>query len=168
MAQFLLPPDEWSCGSSAASNAESLSMRGEPMFQKILVPVDLSETHQNTVRIAAQLAESTKGSGTLLHVVETMYGLGLTEEREFYNRLERRARAHLEKLRATAQANANWRVEVLFGKPASEVMRFAADNAIDLIVLTSHRINLENLGEGWGTLSYKIGILSQCPVLLVK
>ena len=139
------------------------------MFRKILVPVDLTDAHQNTVRIGAQLAESEGGSLTLLHVVEVIYGLGLAEDRDFYGRLERRARAHLEKLRGAAgQSKAPFRLEVLFGKPAAEVVRFATEHSIDLIVLTSHRIDLENLGEGWGTLSYKIGILSQCPVLLVK
>jgi hypothetical protein len=39
---------------------------------------------------------------------------------------------------------------------------------IDLIVLNSHRIDLKNPGAGWGTWSYKIGILSQRPVLPVK
>jgi nucleotide-binding universal stress UspA family protein len=139
------------------------------MFHKILVPVDLTDTHLHSVRIAAQLAEANRGAVTLLHVVETMYGLAMSEEREFYGRLERRARAHLEKLRTLAETlKIAWYIEVLFGKPAGEILHFAADKGIDLIVLSSHRIDPENPTAGWGTLSHKIGILSQCPVLLVK
>jgi len=41
-------------------------------------------------------------------------------------------------------------------------------NRVDLIVLTSHKIDLAHPAEGWGTTSYKVGILCQCPVLLVK
>ena len=38
----------------------------------------------------------------------------------------------------------------------------------DLIVMGSHRVALKHPGENWGTISYKIGILARCPVLLVK
>jgi hypothetical protein len=38
---------------------------------------------------------------------------------------------------------------------------------VDRIVLSSHRIDLQNPSAGWGTVSYKVGILSQCAVLLV-
>ncbi len=47
-------------------------------------------------------------------------------------------------------------------------MRYAVEEGMDLIVLKSHRIDLENPSAGWGTVSYKVGILAQCPVLLVK
>jgi hypothetical protein len=39
---------------------------------------------------------------------------------------------------------------------------------VDFIVLASHRIALSRPGYGWSTLSYKIGVLAPCPVLLVK
>ena len=42
------------------------------------------------------------------------------------------------------------------------------ESGTDLIVLASHTIDLNNPATGWGTLSYQICILSQCPVLLVK
>ena len=57
---------------------------------------------------------------------------------------------------------------VVYGKPAEEIVRFAVDKQVDLIVLASHQIDLSRLGHGWGTLSYKIGVLAPCPVLLVK
>jgi universal stress protein A len=38
----------------------------------------------------------------------------------------------------------------------------------DLIVLASHPVNPAMLGRDWGTISYKVGILAQCAVLLVK
>jgi hypothetical protein len=42
------------------------------------------------------------------------------------------------------------------------------ESGVELIVLSSHRVDLQNPGAGWGTMSYKVGILSQCPVLIVK
>ena len=38
----------------------------------------------------------------------------------------------------------------------------------DLIVLGSHTIEPGNAARGWGTTSYKVGLLCRCPVLLVK
>jgi universal stress protein A len=47
-------------------------------------------------------------------------------------------------------------------------VRFAIANEADLIVLASHRVNPSAVDRDWGTISYKVGILAQCPVLLVK
>ncbi len=58
--------------------------------------------------------------------------------------------------------------EVLYGNRVNEILRFAAEKKVDLIVMGSHRLALRHPGENWGTISYKIGILSRCPVLLVK
>jgi hypothetical protein len=35
-------------------------------------------------------------------------------------------------------------------------------------VLTAPRVTPKDLETGWGSLSYKVGIFSPCPVLLVK
>jgi hypothetical protein len=32
----------------------------------------------------------------------------------------------------------------------------------------SHKVNPKRRGMGWGTTSYKVGILCRCPILLVK
>ena len=47
-------------------------------------------------------------------------------------------------------------------------MKFATANDVDLIVLASHRVNPSIVNRDWGTISYKVGILAQCHVLLVK
>jgi nucleotide-binding universal stress UspA family protein len=139
------------------------------MFAKILIPVDLTDTHQQAIEIAAQLASESGGQVTLLHVVEVIPGLWVDEERDFYDRLEAAARDHLVRLgRQLEERNIARREEIIFGNRAEEIVRYAMEAGVDLIVLKSHRIDLENPGAGWGTLSYKISILSQCPVLLVK
>jgi nucleotide-binding universal stress UspA family protein len=139
------------------------------MFKKILVPVDLTDTHQQAIDIAAQLASEGGGQVTLLHVVEVIPGLWVEEERDFYDRLEAAARDHLARLgRRLEEKNLPRHEEVIFGNRAQEIVRYAMETGVDLIVLKSHRIDLATPGAGWGTLSYKISILSQCPVLLVK
>ncbi|HSF29263.1 MAG TPA: universal stress protein [Candidatus Tectomicrobia bacterium] len=139
------------------------------MFAKILVPVDLTDTHQQAIEIAAQLAGESGGQVILLHVVEVIPGLWVDEERDFFDRLEAAARDHLVRLgRQLEERSIPRREEIIFGNRAEEIVRYAMEAGVDLIVLKSHRIDLKNPGAGWGTLSYKISILSQCPVLLVK
>jgi universal stress protein A len=139
------------------------------VFKKILVPVDLSDTHQQPLEIAAQLAAESDGEVIILHVVEVIPGLWVEEECDFYDRIEATARDHLTRLgRQLEEAHVPKREEIIFGNRAEEIVRYAMEVGVDLIVLSSHRIDLKNPGAGWGTLSYKIGILSQCPVLLVK
>ena len=139
------------------------------MFQKILVPVDLTDAHQPALEIAARLAQGNDGEVTLLHVVEVIAEMWAAEGRDFYTRLEQRARDHLARLGHSLETNGiPRREEVVFGHRAPEIVRYAAEVGADLIVLKSHRIDLENPSAGWGTVSYKVGILAQCPVLLVK
>jgi universal stress protein A len=57
---------------------------------------------------------------------------------------------------------------IVYGDRADEVVEFASANDVDLIVLASHVVDAAAKGRKWGTISYKIGILAQCPVLLVK
>jgi universal stress protein A len=54
------------------------------------------------------------------------------------------------------------------GDVPKSVVKFAAANDVDLIVLASHRVNLSKMNRDWGPISYKVGLLAQCPVLLVK
>jgi universal stress protein A len=139
------------------------------MFKKILLPVDLTEKHQRALDTAAELALQSQGTITLLHVIEVIPGLGMDEERTFYDRLERLARNHLNRLSKQLEGKkvpAN--VEIRFGNRAQECVRRAVDAGADLIILTSPRIDLNNPSADWGSISYKISILSQCPVLLVK
>jgi nucleotide-binding universal stress UspA family protein len=140
-----------------------------PMFQKILVPVDLTDVHQPALDIAADLAKESAGEVTLLHVIEVIAEVWAVEDRDFYDRLEQTARDHLARLGHYLEERAvPRREEVVFGSRAPEIVRYAVEAGIELIVLKSHRIDLQNPSAGWGTVSYKVGILAQCPVLLVK
>ena len=139
------------------------------VFKKILIPVDLTDVHQVALDIAARLAKEHDGEITLLHVVEVITEVWAAEERGFYTRREQTARDHLARLGHALEARGvPRREEVVFGHRAPEIVRYAAEIGADLIVLKSHRIDLENPSAGWGTVSYKVGILAQCPVLLVK
>lgn len=138
------------------------------MFKKILVPIDLSDRHAEALSIAVRLAASNAGEVILLHVVELLHGLPFEEEREFYKRLETKARTHLGRLlRSVEESRVSTRAEIVFGDRSQEIIRYCSKAGCDLVVLTSHRIDPDS-PTGWGTLSYKIGILAPCPILLVK
>jgi nucleotide-binding universal stress UspA family protein len=139
------------------------------MFQRILLPVDLSDRHQQALEAATSLVKQSGGEITILHVIEVIAGLSLEEEKNFYKRLEKSARDHLARLAdQLKQHHVAWRTEILYGHRGAEVVRYAAEHGIDVIVLTSPRLDPKNPGVGWGSLSYKISMFAQCPILLVK
>ena len=139
------------------------------MFKTILLPVDMTDRHQQALDTAVEFAAQSGGAITLLHVIETITGLSLEEGKDFYQRLESVALNHLDKWgKDLKKRKIPWQREVRYGNRAAESVRYALETAADLIVLTSPRFEPANPGAGWGSMSYKISILSQCPVLLVK
>jgi nucleotide-binding universal stress UspA family protein len=139
------------------------------MFKKILLPLDLSNKHDRAVDLAIKLLDPKEGEIVLLHVIETISGSSFEEERSFYSRLEKSARTRLKHIGEMLKSrNIRFRSEICYGNRGPEVVRFANDLGIDLIVLTAPRVDPHNLSEGWGSLSYKVGLFSWCPVLLVK
>jgi nucleotide-binding universal stress UspA family protein len=139
------------------------------VYHKILLPVDLTAKHGPALEAAAEFARQSGGTVTLLHVIELIPGLSLEEERGFYQRLERDARAHLQRLGGHLAGRVSaWQAEVLFGRRAAETVRYAVQAAIDLIIVTSPRIDPGNPMIEWTSMSYNICFLSQCPVLMIK
>lgn len=138
------------------------------MFDHFIVPVDLSDRNTAAIRTAREMARVGKGFVTLLHVVETL-DLPYEEVSDFYDRLEERAARRLEELsRPLADADVEFERLVLFGDPAEEIIEFAGQAAKALIVLQSHRVDPAQPTVGWATLSYKVAILADSPILLVK
>lgn len=146
------------------------------MFRKILVPVDFTEKNEAAVRVALEMAALPgKGEGAaeaevvLLHVIETIDHLEPEEVEGFYRNLEARSAAKMFALEERfKEAGVRVRHEVLVGKRAETVVRYAEENGIDLILLSSHKVDRQHPALGIGSLSYRIAIVVNCPVLLVK
>jgi nucleotide-binding universal stress UspA family protein len=139
------------------------------MFHRILVPVDITQKSLAAVDVAFDLAIQSKAEVVLLHVIETIEHVQFDELKPFYERLEASARQGLRKFSDRFILN-NLRVEqaLLYGHRTHEIVDYAADNRIDLIVMASHRLDPDRLGHDWSSISYSVAILSPCPVLLVK
>ena len=139
------------------------------MFRHILVPLDLSGRNDAALATALRLAQHNRARVTLLHVIQRIDHMAMREVRGLYRRLEQAAGKKMEVAsRRFAAKRVDVCTAVVIGTPARDIVAHAAANDVDLIVLVSHRVDLSRPGEGWGTTSYKVGVLCQCPVLLVK
>jgi universal stress protein A len=138
-------------------------------FQRILVPTDLTARAEKALDLAMTFCAPDRSRVILLHVIETFRGLEFDEMEPVYRKFEKKAR---EKMAAAMARLPPSRTEVLqeivYGDRAEEIVKFASAHKIDLIVLASHRVNPSAIGRDWGTISYKVGLLAQCPVVLVK
>ena len=139
------------------------------MFRNILVPTDLTEKSDKAFDVALNIHANGECNITLLHVIETIDDAEEEEFRPFYEKLKERAFRKMEDTVARIGSyGGNIHIEVLHGNRVREIVGFARENAVDLIVLGSHRIDNIDQAEGWATISYRVAILAHCPVLMVK
>lgn len=138
------------------------------MFRKILVPLDFTPENEPALRLAAELAAG-GAEVVLLHVVETLQDVSFDEMKDFYERLEARARLKLGEAAAPLRAaGAQVREEVVYGRRAELIVAHAEAGGHDLILLSSHRVGPDRPPSGLGTISHRVAVLAGCPVLLVK
>ena len=139
------------------------------MFHRILVPTDLTGKSMAAVDLAYEFATQSRAEVILLHVIETIEHVQFEELKPFYERLENSAQRGLEEFSERFVAN-KLKVDqvVIYGHRTKEIVDFAVQNRMDLIIMASHRIDPDRPGHDWSSISYAVAILSPCPVLLVK
>jgi nucleotide-binding universal stress UspA family protein len=143
------------------------------VFHRILCPVDFSPTSILGVKQALSLAEATKASLTLLHVVQWMPEEELREHRhfdvpEFRAYLQRDALRQLHAL--IPDAARDWcepREVVAFGKPWRQVLQRAAEDSADLIVMGVNGRGAVDLML-FGSTTHHAVREATCPVLTVR
>jgi nucleotide-binding universal stress UspA family protein len=146
-------------------------------LNKILVPTDFSEVGNRAVKVAVNLAKTTKAKLILMTVIAD---LPLTNEEKMMLRVsvksvkeynEREINAAMQKLKQLIQPAVakNLRVEFLVrdGKPFVEIIRAAKDIKADLIVMASR-------GRGriaeilLGSTTDRVVEKAPCSVLVVR
>lgn len=140
----------------------------DPMFQRILIPVDFTQKNQDAIRAAIRIASLDQAEMTLLHVIQT---LEIEDDtiRAYYDSLESKAWERMEDLaRSFADQCPSLQQRVMFGDRAAEIVRYAIEHEMGLIVLSSHRVDWESHPNRWATLSYQVSVLCPCPAMLVK
>lgn len=139
------------------------------MFRRILVPVDFTPKNERALARARQMAEQAAGEVTLVHVVETLEDELDADLANFYRRLEAKAEEKMAPtLAGLGEGGFGKRSAIVLGHRARAIADFAEHERVDLIVLSSHRVDPDKPGHDWMTISYKVAILARCPVLLVK
>jgi len=139
------------------------------MFKRILVPVDLTEKSLAAVDLAYQLAVQHRAEVILLHVIETIEHVQFDELKPFYERLEVSARKGLlEFSERFKESRLTVDQAIIYGHRTNEILHYATESRVDLIIMASHRIDPDRPGHDWSSISYAVAILSPLPVLLVK
>lgn len=139
------------------------------MFKNILVPTDFTQKGVQALEIALKVCTEEQSRISLIHVIETIDDTEGKEFEPFYDNLAKRASQKMEEIIGRmASGKGDIHTHILFGNRVREIVRFAREHDVDLIVLNSHRIEKAEPGEGWATISYRVAILAHCPVLIVK
>ena len=137
------------------------------MFERILVPVDLSNRNRPALEVAGRLAEP-DGELTLLHVIETL-DLPFEEMEDFYARLHDAAVSELDDMVAPlARSGVSVVQRIEYGNRLRQILGLVEEHAVDLIVMSSRPVDPEAPASGFASLSHQVAILARVPVLLVK
>lgn len=147
------------------------------MFTHILVPVDGSAEAAKALEVAAVLAQAGDAQLTLLHVAasrEVPDSMKRFIESEHLLDSDRAAFAVVgERILQDAVEQvqdhtlAKLESELDEGDPATRILAFAKENAVDCIVMGSRGLGLLK-GMLMGSVSYKVNHLAHCSVILVR
>ena len=157
------------------------------MYKKILVPLDGSKLAECVLPHLEALATCLAGAEVILvSVTERVTGYRVIEDytEPFGERLvpssgerlvpeavgkqEKQAQKYLDKIAKTLEAKGiKARTEVLLGKPAEEIMLYAANKGCDLIIMASHgRSGLSRWAHG--SVVDKVFKATAVPILMIK
>ncbi|WP_458207568.1 universal stress protein [Haladaptatus sp. NG-SE-30] len=138
------------------------------MYDDILLPTDGSEATETVIEHALEIAGRRDATIHVLHVVDDRAFLTLDEERipavtdEFHAEGEQALDYAVTKVES---AELDAKGELRQGNPADEIVTYADENDIDLVVMGTHGADpRRNL---LGSVSQKVVTLSRHPVLVV-
>ena len=144
-----------------------------PVFARILCGADFSEVSNHAAEYALSLAQEANGGLTLLHVVDWMPDKNFAKYPQFdaaaYQQvITREARRQLEGL--VPEEARNWcqpDLRISCGKPYREILRVAAEDQADLIVLGVHGVvPIDRML--FGSTTQHVVRQALCPVLTVR
>ena len=143
-------------------------------LKKVLVPTDFSESARHALRYGVSFAKEYGAELVLLHVVENLtvgYASDLfpVPMAEVFQEISGYAKAELAKLGEEAREPRRSRCseQVVQGKPSVEIIRFAAENEVDMIVLGTHGKGMLDQAL-FGSTTERVVRRSPCPVLTVR
>ena len=139
-------------------------------LKTILVPTDFSEHSEKAVQYGAELASKFGAALHLLHTVDTtpvLYGEGGAFPFESAEEIVAVAAKQLDQIEVESLGKERLVRRACQGTPFVEIVRYAKENNVDLIVLGTH-------GRGaiahmlLGSVAEKVVRKAPCPVLVVR
>ena len=143
-------------------------------LKKILFPTDFSESSMEALNYDLSFAREYGAKLEVLHVVnEKIYSEGLNLPRvvsidELDREMTKEAERKLKVLIPTeSQEGLEWETVIKKGNPFLEIIRYAHENDVDLIIIGTHgRSGFEHII--FGSTAEKVVRKAPCPVLSVK
>jgi nucleotide-binding universal stress UspA family protein len=141
-------------------------------WKKICCPIDFSDASRAAMELAADLARRFGADLILLHAYPipgyTFPDGSVVASPRMMQELAEQAEKHLEEWRREAEAKGAPRVSTAkaIGEPASEILTYAAEQGVELLVLGTHgRTGLEH--ALLGSVADRVMRRGRCPVLTV-
>lgn len=139
------------------------------MYQHILLAADGSE---NSVRAANEAIKLAKCSGNSILELVMVVDIEKSRQDILHSRssesllIERRRKiANVEQL--LIDEHLNYKITILKGTPGPEIVRYANEQKVDILVIGSRGLNgLQEMVLG--SVSHKVMKRVQCPALIVK
>ncbi len=142
-------------------------------LKKVLVPTDFSDSARHAFSYGLSFAAEYEAELVLLHVVENLtvgYASDLVPVpmAEVFQEISGYAKAELQKLAEEARKRGVSVTElVVQGKPSAEIIRHAAENEVDMIVLGTHGKGMLDQAL-FGSTTERVVRRAPCPVLTVR
>jgi len=141
---------------------------------KLLVPTDFSEDSEQAARYAVELAKRFQAEIHCVHIVDipadllstsAYYMTGPSEQ--FVEQIREESKKNLEAFAEKNLEGIQVRTAFLEGSPFVEIIRYARNQEIDLVVIATHgRTGLKHVL--FGSVAEKVVRKAPCPVLVVK
>jgi nucleotide-binding universal stress UspA family protein len=135
------------------------------MFDKILLPLDLSEASEIAVPYASELAGKF-GSELILYYVRTPEREDL--EHLFVDYLDRLAETIKQNVKKTAAKDVKVTIKIAVGAPEQNICELVNSNRIDLVVMASVSSSGLKIGKKLGSVVDHICHTVPVPVMLVR
>ncbi len=142
-------------------------------LKKVLVPTDFSDSARQALRYGMSFAKEYGAELVLLHVVENLtvgYASDLfpVPMAEVFQEISGYAKSELAKLGEEARGRGlSVEEQVVQGKPSAEIIRYATEHEVDVIVLGTHGKGMLDQAL-FGSTTERVVRRAPCPVLTVR
>jgi len=142
------------------------------VYRRILVPLDGSQLAEETLRYAWELAGRLDLDLDLLHVNVPFESPMLSMSQIYLDKMAESAREKIQKIQVKTNGKSTPRHievknKVVIGYPAEEILKYAEENKIDIILMATHGASGV---RRWaiGSVAYQVLHASKVPVWLVR